>query len=73
MRFFKPILLLFFIVTAFAVASQANIGGSASALALASARGYGDRILPGIAAGLLGYAIGNYIGLVMANVMKYVI
>ncbi len=33
-----------------AIASQANIGGSASAMALASARGYTDRILPGIAA-----------------------
>ncbi|MCH7755822.1 DUF819 family protein, partial [candidate division KSB1 bacterium] len=39
-----------------AVASQANIGGPASAMALASARGYTDRFLPGVAAGLLGYA-----------------
>lgn len=53
-----------------AVASQANIGGSASAMALASARGYADRILPGVAVGLLGYAVGNYLGLGIASLMK---
>jgi len=52
-----------------AVASQANIGGSSSALALASARGYTGMILPGIAVGLLGYAIGNYLGLAVGNLM----
>ncbi len=52
-----------------AVASQANVGGSSSALALASARGYTDKILPGIAVGLLGYAVGNYLGLVVGNIM----
>ena len=45
-----------------AVASQANIGGAASAVAIASARGYGDRLLPGIAVALAGYAVGNYLG-----------
>lgn len=45
-----------------AVASQANIGGAASAVAIASARGYGDRLLPGIAVSLAGYAVGNYLG-----------
>jgi len=54
----------------FAVATQANVGGSSSALALASARGYTDKILPGIAVGLLGYAIGNYLGLVVGNIMQ---
>ena len=53
-----------------AVASQANVGGPASAMALASARGYTDRFLPGIAAGLLGYAVGSYMGLAVANMMK---
>ena len=53
-----------------AVASQANVGGPASAMALASARGYTDRFLPGIAAGLLGYAVGSYLGLIVANMMK---
>ncbi len=53
-----------------AVASQANVGGSSSALALASARGYGDLVLPGVAVGLLGYAVGNYLGFFVGNMMQ---
>lgn len=53
-----------------AVASQANVGGPASAMALATARGYADRLLPGIAVGLLGYAVGNYAGFAVAGVMR---
>ena len=56
-----------------AIASQANVGGSSSAMALASARGYGDRILPGVAVGLLGYAVGNYLGLGVANFINHVL
>ena len=56
-----------------AVASQANVGGPASAMALASARGYADRLLPGVAAGLLGYAVGNYWGLGIATLMRGVL
>jgi uncharacterized membrane protein len=53
-----------------AVASQANVGGAASAIALAGARGYTDRLVPGVAVGLLGYALGNYIGLAVGLLMK---
>jgi uncharacterized membrane protein len=53
-----------------AVASQANVGGSASALALASARGWTADLLPGIAVGLLGNAVGNYIGIAVAAVAR---
>jgi uncharacterized membrane protein len=56
-----------------AVASQANVGGAASAMAMASARGYVDRLLPGVAVGLLGYAAGNYLGLVVAGLMRGVL
>ncbi|MGD2071383.1 MAG: DUF819 family protein [Gemmatimonadota bacterium] len=56
-----------------AVASQANVGGPASAMALASARGYTDRLLPGVAVGLLGYAVGNYLGLAAAAALRGVI
>ena len=56
-----------------AVASQANVGGPASAIALASARGYADRLLPGVAVGLLGYAAGNYLGLAVARIMQGVL
>lgn len=53
-----------------AIASQANIGGPASAMALASARGYTDRLLPGVAVGLLGYAVGNYLGFAVAQMVR---
>ncbi|MDX1493283.1 MAG: DUF819 family protein [Longimicrobiales bacterium] len=56
-----------------AVASQANVGGPASAMALATARGYTDRLLPGVAVGLLGYAAGNYLGLAVAGVLRGVL
>ena len=53
-----------------AVASQANVGGPASAIALATARGYTDRLLPGVAVGLLGYAAGNYAGFAVASLIR---
>ncbi len=56
-----------------AVASQANIGGPASAMAIATARGYTDRLLPGVAVGLLGYAAGNYLGFTVATLMRGVL
>ena len=49
-----------------AIASQANVGGSASAMALASARGWYADLLPGVAVGLLGNAVGNYVGIAVA-------
>ena len=52
------------------VASQANVGGPSSALALATARGYTDRLLPGVAVGLLGYAVGNYAGFGIATITR---
>ena len=56
-----------------AVASQANIGGPASAMALAGTRGYSHLLLPGIAVGLLGYAIGNYTGAALGTVIRFYI
>ena len=53
-----------------AVASQANIGGGAHAMAIATARGYNSKILPGVAVGLIGNAVGNYVGLVVGNLMR---
>ncbi len=53
-----------------AVASQANVGGADSSMAMASARGYNDRLIPGIIAGLLGYAVGNYTGYAIAILMR---
>ena len=53
-----------------AVASQANVGGAASAIALAGARGYHDRLVPGVAVGLIGYAVGNYMGMAVGLLMR---
>tara|TARA_Y100000590_G_scaffold190409_2_gene216705 strand:+ start:21086 stop:21946 length:861 start_codon:yes stop_codon:yes gene_type:complete len=48
-----------------AVASQANVGGSTSALALAKSFGRQDLILPGILVGALGNGIGTYLGFIV--------
>ena len=49
-----------------AVASQANIGGSTSALALARSLGRGDLALPAILVGALGNGLGTYLGFLTA-------
>ncbi len=52
------------------VASQAAIGGPSSALAVAVAREWKHLVLPGVIVGLLGYAVGNYLGLAVAGVAR---
>lgn len=52
-----------------AVASQANIGGAASALALARSLERPDLVLPSILVGTLGYAVGTYLGFLMAALL----
>jgi len=54
--------LLRFDASTLVVASQAGVGGAASAVAIASARGYADKLLPGVAVALPGYAVGDYLG-----------
>ena len=54
-----------------AVASQAAIGGPSTALALATSKKWKDLILPGTLVGLLGYAVGNYLGVLIAYAAKY--
>ena len=44
------------------VASQANIGGGSSALALARSLGRADLVLPSILVGSLGTALGTFLG-----------
>ncbi len=51
------------------VASQANVGGSTSALALAKSQGRADLILPAILVGSLGNALGTYVGLLLAGAL----
>ena len=55
------------------VASQASVGGPASALAVAVAREWPGLVLPGIIMGLLGYAVGSYLGITVAYLVRGVL
>lgn len=52
------------------IASQANIGGATSALALARALNRPDLQLPGVLVGTLGNAIGTYLGILIAEWLR---
>jgi len=52
------------------VASQAGIGGPATALALADTLGRRDLRAPGVAASLVGYAIGTYFGIFVVTLLS---
>jgi len=49
------------------IASQANVGGSGSAIALARSLDRKDLLLPSILIGTVGNAIGTYLGFMMVN------
>ncbi len=49
-----------------AVASQANVGGGTSALALARSLGRDDLVLPAVLVGSLGNGLGTYLGFLVA-------
>jgi uncharacterized membrane protein len=57
-------------VGSLAVASQAAVGGPSSALAVAVSREWRGLVLPGIIVGLLGYALGNYLGFGVAYLLR---
>lgn len=52
------------------IASQANVGGSTSAMALSRSLNRPDLTLPGILVGALGNATGTYWGILIAELMK---
>jgi uncharacterized membrane protein len=52
------------------IASQANVGGSASAMALSRSLNRNDLTLPGILVGALGNATGTYWGILVAEFIK---
>ena len=55
------------------IASCAAKSGPPTVLALAQVKEWKSLALPGVAAGLLGYAIGNYIGFATAYLMKFLL
>jgi len=57
-------------VATLAVASQAAVGGPSSALAVAVSREWHGLVLPGIVVGLIGYAVGNYLGFGVAYLLR---
>ena len=60
-------LLFRFDLAELAMASAVGIGGPSSAPALASAKGWGNLLIPGILAGSFGYAIGSFVGVTVAS------
>lgn len=52
-----------------AVASQANIGGGTTALALARSLGRPDLVLPAVLVGSLGTALGTFVGFLLAAML----
>jgi uncharacterized membrane protein len=50
-----------------AIASQANVGGTVTAMALAKSLGRNDLVLPAVLMGSLGNAIGTYAGIAVAT------
>jgi len=52
------------------VASQSNVGGAPSALAIARSIGREDLVLPGILCGLLGNALGTFLGFWIAGLLN---
>lgn len=53
------------------VAANANVGGSATAAAMASAKGWGSLLQAAILTGVLGYTIATPVGCVMANALAF--
>jgi uncharacterized membrane protein len=52
------------------IASNANIGGATSAPVCAASLGRPDLQLPGLLAGTIGNAIGTYLGILVAELLK---
>ena len=51
------------------IASNANIGGPTTAASMAIAKGWEELIGPALLSGCLGYVIGNYLGILVGNIL----
>ncbi|PTX64527.1 putative membrane protein [Melghirimyces profundicolus] len=56
-----------------AVTSQACVGGPSTALALASSKGWTSLVTPAVLLGVLGYAVGNYVGIFIGQWMRWML
>jgi len=52
------------------VASNANMGGPATAAAMAVARGWRGLVIPAVLCGTLGYAVATFIGVAVGNALR---
>ena len=52
------------------LASNANVGGPTTAASMAIAKGWDAFVGPSILVGCLGYVLGNYLGLIVGNVLS---
>lgn len=55
------------------IAANANVGGPATAAAMATTFGWREQVIPGILTGVLGYAVATYIGVSIADIYKVVL
>ena len=53
------------------LASNATLGGPTTAAGMAVAKGWDGLVLPGILVGVWGYAIGNWVGLLVGRLVAY--
>lgn len=55
------------------LASNACIGGPTTAVAMAIAKGWNSLIVPTMIAGVWGYVLGNYAGIVVGNILQFIL
>lgn len=55
------------------LASNACIGGPTTAVAMAIAKGWNELIIPVMLSGIWGYILGNYCGIFVGNILKYIL
>ena len=51
------------------IASNANVGGPTTAAGMAIAKGWDELVGPALLVGCLGYVIGNYMGIIVGNML----
>lgn len=55
------------------LSTNAAIGGPTTAAAMAIAKGWNTLIIPVMLSGIWGYILGNYMGVIVGNILKYTV